>query len=570
MKLIDVLIKYLKAEGVDTVFGVPGGLLHPFFYSIEKNEDIDLVVAKHETGAVFMCDGWSRVTNKIGVCAGTSGPGSTNLLTGVAVAYSDCVPMLVITGQAPSANMGSGAAQETTPEDINIVEMFKPVTKYSAMISNPNRGAHHIRRALRNALSGRQGPVHLNVPVDLWAREVDENWFDPKTYRPQTSYFDREAVIKASEALFNASYPVLFVGAGVGSSRAQEHLYSLAKFLPAKVATTPRAKGLFPEDHALSMGVFGFASHKLARETLLGDQVDVLFGIGASFDETSTMNWDQKLRPKDKLIQNDIKVEIIGRNYPVDIPLIGDAQTILIEILHHIHRFMREGRRPRSKWNPDEIIDSNIRYDEIDKRTADVSPLTPQRWRAELSEALPQEAIVFSDIGGHMLFNIHHLQIKEGQQFIINLGFGSMGHGTAAPVGASIGLKKKLPVFAIIGDACFTMQGMELLAAVEYDVPAIWIVEQNQCHGIIWHGSKQVSGHPMDSIRYKKKLSISKIAEAMGLKAFTVDKPNMIAEAIGLAMQHNGPSLIEVIVDPDIAPPLGERAKTVGGFKDKQ
>src|SRR4029077_11894395 len=177
-RAIDVFIRYLKAEGVHTVFGIPGGLLHPFVEALEADDEMRGVMSKHEQGAAFMADGYARTTGKLAVCAGTSGPGATNLVTGVACAFADGVPMLVITGQAASHALGKGAAQETPREGIDIVEMFRPVTKYSAMVTTAESLSHHLRRALRLALTGRPGPVHLNVPVDLWERASDEQWFE--------------------------------------------------------------------------------------------------------------------------------------------------------------------------------------------------------------------------------------------------------------------------------------------------------------------------------------------------------------------------------------------------------
>src|SRR5580693_10754973 len=193
-RVIDVFLRYLKAEGVRVVFGIPGGLLHPLFEAVENDDDIRLVVSKHEEGAAFMADGYARIGRGLSVCAGTSGPGATNLMTGVACAFADGVPMLVVTGQAASHALGKGAAQETSREDIDIVEMFRPVTKYSAMVTSAESMPHHLRRAMRLALSGRPGPVHLNVPVDLWEKASGEAWFDPKTYRPESRGFDRQAV----------------------------------------------------------------------------------------------------------------------------------------------------------------------------------------------------------------------------------------------------------------------------------------------------------------------------------------------------------------------------------------
>jgi len=568
--MIDIFLRYLRAEGARVVFGVPGGLLHPFFAAVEREPDLELVVAKHECGAAFMADGYARAGRCLAVCAGTSGPGATNLLTGVAVAYSDGVPMLVITGQAPSHALGKGAAQETPPEDIDIVAMFKPVTKYSTMVQGPKRMSHHLRRALRLALTGRPGPVHLNVPVDFWDQPADEEWFEPSSYRPTTSVFDRGCVAQASKALVEAEYPVILVGSGAATAGAEEHVRALAELLPARVATTPRAKGVFPEDHPLSMGVMGIGGHQAARKTLLGDRVDVLLTAGASLSETTTLNWHPAFRPSKALLQLDIMVDRIARNYPVDVPLVGDAQSIAIELIYHIHRLVREGETPRSKWDAAPSLQhGHDFYDEPVLRTSSQRPVTPQRWRTELTEVLPDDAIVFSDIGGHMLFNIHDLRIGTQQDFMLNLGFGSMGHGTCAPIGAALTTPAR-PVIAIIGDACFTMNGLDLLTAAEYDIDVLWIVENNQMHGITWHGSKLVGdGEPMNSVRYRRPLDVASIARAMGIAAWTVEQPGELAGIASEALTQRGPRLIEVRVDGRVIPPLGDRAKAIAGFRDQ-
>jgi acetolactate synthase-1/2/3 large subunit len=563
-RAIDVFMKYLKAEGVTVVFGIPGGLLHPFFEFIETDPDIQLVVTKHEEGAAFMADGHARTSRRLSVCAGTSGPGATNMITGVACAFADGIPMLVVTGQAASHTFGKGAAQETSREDMDIVAMFRPVTKYSAMVTSPESMAQHLRRALRHALTGRPGPVHLNVPVDLWERPLEEVWFDPKTYRPDTRTFDRVAVQRAAAYLMRAKHPVLFVGSGVGSAGAEEHLRSLAELLPGRVATTPRGKGLFPEDHPLSLGVMGFAGHSAARETLLGPDCDVLFTVGTSLNETATLNWAPALRQGRTFIQLDIDPDRIGRNYPVDVALVGDAQTVLVELVYHLHRQLRDGARAASLWGAAAPIVKV--FADAALRKSNQVPLTPQRWRCDLEEVLPDDAVVFSDIGGHMLSNIHHLTIRQGQKFVLNLGFGSMGHGTVAPIGAALAERGRR-VFAIIGDACFTMNGMELVTAAEYDIPVIWIVENNNMHGITWHGSKLVGSRvPLASVRYRRPLEIAAMARAMGLAAWVVDGPGQMQKTLGEALRHTGPSLIEVRVDGNIAPPLGDRVKSIAGF----
>ncbi|MBK6920805.1 MAG: thiamine pyrophosphate-binding protein [Deltaproteobacteria bacterium] len=570
LTMADVFLRYLRAEGARVVFGVPGGLLHPFFAAVARDPEFRLIVTRHECGAAFMADGFARTGGAMAVCAGTSGPGATNLLTGVACAYSDGVPMLVVTGQAPSHALGKGAAQETPPEDIDIVAMFKPITKYSTMIPGPARLAHHLRRALRLALTGRPGPVHLNIPVDYWDQPAVEDWFDPATYRPAYELFDRRAVSSAARRLLTARKPVILIGSGAATSDAAEHVRSLAELLPARVATTPRAKGVFPEDHPLSLGVMGIAGHSAARIALLSDDVDVLLTVGASLNETTTLNWHPRFRPSEALIQIDVMADRIARNYPVDIALVGDAQTIAIELIYHIHRLLRDGVAAQSAWRDElELTHGHEFYDAPELRCSDAVPVTPQRWRVELNAVLPEDAVVFSDIGGHMLFNVHDLCIREQQRFVLNLGFGSMGHGTAAPIGAALAEPQR-PIIAIIGDACFAMQGMELLTAVEYDIPVVWIVENNQMHGITWFGSQLVgAGEPLDAVRNRRPVDIAGIARAMGLHAWVVERPRELGPAVREALAGRHPAVIEVRVAAEIAPPLGPRAQVIAGFRDR-
>jgi acetolactate synthase-1/2/3 large subunit len=296
----------------------------------------------------------------------------------------------------------------------------------------------------------------------------------------------------------------------------------------------------------------------------------VLFVVAASLNETTTLNWQTAIRPKTALIHLDIDADRIGRNYPVDVSLLGDARVVLTELEDRLRRLIREQGIGRSEWSVrNRGLSAEHRYMDAELRTSNQMPLTPQRWRTDLGKVLPDDAIIFSDIGGHMLFNIHHLCIGSSQRFVLNFGFGSMGHGTAAPIGAAIAHPDR-PVFTIIGDACFTMNGMEIITAREYGVPLIWIVENNNMHGITWHGSKRVGRkRPLESIRYKNHLDIAAIARAMGLDAWVVDAPGQIQSVVEYALACGRPAVIEVRVDPTISPPLGDRARSIAGFVKK-
>lgn len=563
---LELCLRYLKAEGAKVVFGIPGGLLHPFFAAVDADPDLRLVIARHEEGAAFMADGFARVARRLAVCAATGGPGATNLLTGVACAYADGVPLLVLTGQVATPDHGRGALQETGREGIDIVEMFRPITKYTAMVASAESLARHLRRALRLALTGRQGPVHLNLPLDLWREPVQESWFEPGTYRPRTTAFDRAAVQQAADTLLDARYPAILAGSGVYSGDAEELLSALAELLPARVATSPRGKGCFPEDHPLSLGVLGFAGHAQARETLLGSEVDVLLTAGTSLNETTTYHWSPRLRAGKALLQIDIDPDRVGRNYPVDVPLVGDVHTILTELLYHLHRAIRSGRTPRSRWrDAPALTRGHERYRSPALRVSDAVPVTPQRWRCELEEVLPPGAIVVSDTGGHTLFNLHDLCLRKGQSFLLNLGFASMGHGVCAGIGAALADPSR-PVVAIVGDACFAMNGMELITAVEYGIPVIWIVENNYMHGITFHGSKLLTpDRPLGCVRARRRVDVAAIAHAMGLAVWVVERPGQLGDALCEAIRGQGPALLDVRVDPEIPPPLEDRALSIAG-----
>lgn len=244
--MIHLFLRYLKRAGVRVVFGVPGGLLHPFLSAVEKEREFRLIIPQHEEGAAFMADGYARTSGQLAVCAGTSGPGVTNLITGVSVAHADGVPLLAVTGQAPSHTFGKGTSQETAPEDIDIVGMYRPITRYSTMVISPEHASHHLRRALRRALSGRSGPVHLNVPVNFWKCLVeDDSWDSPETYLVPPTGCDGRLLRRGVEFLATAKLPVFLVGSGIRNAKAEEALLRAAEALPARVVTPPRAKGVF-------------------------------------------------------------------------------------------------------------------------------------------------------------------------------------------------------------------------------------------------------------------------------------------------------------------------------------
>ncbi|MCA9634460.1 MAG: thiamine pyrophosphate-binding protein [Myxococcales bacterium] len=541
------MLAWLKAAGVRRVFGIPGGLAHPLFVALGDDPELELVVTRHEEGAAFMADGSARASGELAACAATAGPGATNLLTGVACAHADGIPLIALTGQAARRTIGLGTSQECAREGIDLVGMFASVSAWSSMIGRPEDLDRHMAAALRAQRAGRPAPIHLNVPVDLWSQPVADGPIAPPV-APRC--VDLDAVDLAAAALEQADEPLILVGSGAIGAR---HLLAeFAERLDADVVTTPRAKGLFPEDAPRSLGVLGFGGQAAARRAAY-EESDLLLAIGATLNETTTSGFLPGLCEGRRVVQIDVDPTRIGRAYPVDVGVVGDASAVLTALLAAL-----SSRTPRPRR-------ASARTPDPAEPTPASAALHPARWRQELQAALPARAVIFSDIGGHMLFNLRHLRIGAGQRFVLNLGFGSMGHGTAAPIGAALAFAGSRPVIAIVGDACLGMNGMELLTAVEVGAQVVWIVEDNQMHGITWHGARALEGRGMDAVVPRHPLDVAAWSRALGLPTWVVDGPGQIADALSRALP--GPGLIQVRVDPSVAPPLGERARAFEGFQ---
>ncbi len=560
IKAADLLIKYLEQEGVEYVFEVPGSVLMPVNRALHDSKKITPILAKHEEGAAFMACGYARVSGKLGVCMGTAGPGSTNMMTGVASAYGDFTPILVLTGQVFTSTFGKGALQESSIDGIDVVAMYKPVTKYSAMVFKGSMLPEMIRRALRYALSGRQGPVHLNLPRDVMEEEIDLDLRKVETYRGWSQPFDRESIKRASAYLSKAERPAMLLGNGTLSSNATEEAKTIAEMLNIPVVTTPKAKSAFPSDHPLSLGPFGFGSSLLA-EKYLSQGVDVLLTVGTRFTEWGTQAWDNRLLPANALLQIDIDPYEIGKNYPVTVGLVGDAKAILTEIYYEIKRQMKsitDFKPNRSIAEFAKFKNESQIYLEEEKMYSDSNPIKPQRLMKDLRESLPRDAIVFVDAGNSLTWTTHYFSVYLPNTFIIGIGFSSMGYATAAVVGAKFALPDK-PVIAIAGDGAFLMNGMEVATAVNYNLPVIWIILNDAHLGMVYHGQKMAPNARVVASTFKR-VDFCKVAEGLGAQGIRIEKPgeinmNMMDEIIA----SGRPTVLDVVIDPEEPPPMKSR-----------
>ena len=504
-----------------------------------------------------MADGYARIKGSLGVCFATSGPGATNLVTGVATSYVDNIPVLVLTGQVATSSYGKGAFQDSTKEGVDSVQMFDSITLHSSMIISKYMAHDQIKEALRIALTGKRGPVHLSLPKDVMASELECELPTSTTYRPPAEYFDRRMVIEAAQELADAKTPAILIGTGAVTSSACEDIKELAEMLNIPVATTPKAKGAFPEDHPLSLGVFGLCGSPMAEKCLMSGQTDVLLIIGSSLNQMTTLSWDPRLAPSKCLIHINIDPAEIGKNYKVDIPLIGDARTIVNEISFRIMRLIQDKESTEEGTKRVARIRQEVGlYVSPEKIESNSIPVKPQRMIKELERALPENAIIFSDTGSHMCWAIHYLTTKRPNSFICPFGLLSMGYSTAAAIGGKLAAPDR-PVVSLVGDGCFQMNGMEVATAVNYDIPVVWIIQNNAKLGLVHELQKAPLGGKTVTTTFKK-VDFAKIAEGLGAKGYQIEKPGELEELLPKVIASNEPSVIDCTIDSTEIPPLAE------------
>ncbi|MEK7232889.1 MAG: thiamine pyrophosphate-binding protein [Elusimicrobiota bacterium] len=555
---VHLLLDYLEREGVEYIFGIPGGPIMPLYEALYARGRIKPVLTKHEEGAAFMADGYARASGRIGVCCTTTGPGATNALTGLAVSFADQVPVLLLTAQVPTHQFGMGAFQESGPETIDLVGLFKPVTKWSAMIPHPERTAAYVRAALRTMQSGRPGPVHLNIPLDFIGRPIEEEgeFVAVPRYRFAGELFDRRSVREAAERLLTARRPVILAGHGVNVSRAWKPLRALAERLRVPVATTFKAKGALPEDHPLSLGVFGYSGHPETQEFVLSVETDLLFVVGSSLGEVSSCGFDPRLAQKKSFLQLDVDAGAIGRNFPVDVGLPGDATAVLVELRYEIERRLKSGWAAAPPFSPP------MRRSEDAESAAPEEGLSPRAVLRELREALPRNATVFVDNGSIRAWAGRYFPVHRENSFFVNMGMASMGYAVAASVGGKLA-RPGSPVVALVGDAAFAMNGMEVHTAVEHQVPVIWVVINNGGHGMIYHGEKAQFGGTFCSSVFRRALDIAGIARGLGAQAVRVESPGELVSAVRRSLTAGGPVVIDVLTDLKEPPPMGSRVRSL-------
>jgi acetolactate synthase-1/2/3 large subunit len=374
VRVADQIIEQLEREGVTHIFGVPGAPLTPFFAALRARSRIKFVMARHEEGAAYMANAFARVSGGLAVCCVTSGPGATNALTGAACAHADSLPVLYLTGQVATRVFGMGAIQESTAHGVDVVSMFRPVTKVSTMLSSPETSLRIVRNAIRAATNGRPGPVHINVPTDLARSAVAYDVLDRSCYQQALKgVASAQDIASAATLLSAAKRPTIFAGHGVALANAESALVQLAERLDAAVITSPKGKGVFPEHHPLSLGVFGMGGHARADAWL--ESHDVILVVGSSLNEFASGAWNRRLRAERGVIHIDVDPSEIGKNYPVALGLHGDAGETLTALRLALGAATERGTQRRIA----EISATVPRWEQAEHRRSSSAPIAPPR-----------------------------------------------------------------------------------------------------------------------------------------------------------------------------------------------
>jgi acetolactate synthase-1/2/3 large subunit len=544
VRAADALVDGLIAGGVELVFGLPGGAISPMYDAFLDHPEVRVVTTRHEAGAIFAAAGYCRATNKPCVVMVTSGPGILNALTGLASAHYDHLPILVLVGEVPRGRFGKGALQEGSPYgDLDIVKMTAGITRFAAECTDANQAPALLERAIQAATSGAQGPALLTLPIDVATTRIRP----PRLARASRFELvaDTELTGAAADALEHARRPLLFVGSGARWGDGPRRVLALAERLQAPVMTTPKAKGLFPDDHPLCLGVFGLGSHPSTSDYLNGG-VDVLLAIGSSLGEAATSGWSPLLSPTEHFIQVDIDPRQLGRSYPITMGLHGDASRVLGGLLAQLG----PGLRPLRSFGIRRFDDATLVANGAQGR------ISPQRALWELQEIMPRDTLYSLDIGEHMLFGIHHLRINEPNSFILSLGFGSMGSGIGAGLGIKLARPDR-PVVAVCGDGCFSMALCDLATAVRERVPFAVVVLNDQRFGMVEIGCQAI--YSRTASFGAGPLDIPQLARGVGARSLVVERAGDLLLLDLVDHMEHGPVVVDVRIDRDVRMPKNAR-----------
>ena len=529
----EILIDALVEQGVDTIFGYPGGAVLNIYDALYKNSDrIRHILTAHEQGAAHAADGYARVTGKVGVCLATSGPGATNLVTGIATAYMDSIPMVAITGNVGTSLIGRDSFQE-----VYIAGITMPITKHNFVVRDVDELADTVRDAFRIAASGRPGPVLIDIPKDITAAKCE---FIPKgkVEINETYEISDEELQTVADMIAASERPMIYYGGGVETSDAGDMLLQLQRKADIPSAHTMMAIGCIPDTEPLSLGMIGM--HGTVSAAWAVERCDLLVCIGARFSDRVATN-TKRFAPSAKVIHIDIDNAEINKNIGVDYAIVSDAETFLEKVMPYIKEAKHDAWRAQ-------IAEWQTKLDYVPKD--DESVIHPHQLLRTVAEETPEDTIIATDVGQHQLWSAQYNGRKHVRQFLTSGGLGTMGFGYGAALGAQVAFPDRTVVH-ITGDGSFHMNLNEICTAVSYNLPVITIIMNNRVLGNVRQWQTMFYGSRYSQTDPHRKTDYVKLADAFGARGVRVTNIAELRDALREAMKRTGPVLIDAQIDKD-------------------
>ncbi|MFT7772545.1 thiamine pyrophosphate-binding protein [Roseateles sp.] len=582
----DLLVDALAALGVEYVFGVPGGAIEPLYNALARGArrgGPQAIVARNEQGAAYMADGYARETGRLGVCIATSGPGATNLITGVACAYDNNVPMLVITGQPPIKNFGKGALQESSCTGINTVAMFRPCTRYNSLVSHADQLPTKLFNALMQAQRAPSGPSHLSIPVDILRQPLPDDVELPDfagLLRRAPMLVDLPASRELARLLFSAREPVWLIGDGCGD--AVDELMQLVQLTDGCFITTPDGKGLVNPRHPRYRGVFGFGGHASAA-ALLQDEPDLIVALGTGFGEFNSGGWSTALL-NGRLVHVDDSDENLMRSPMARLHVRGHIKSVCDQLIALLAS-SEHGRDAQLLPFLHPQVARQAYEAMVDSPRAlrgDSSPVKPQRLVATLGERCPPQTRFVADAGNSAAWAVHYLAPQDrradrvaghapgGRErrgrhpswLRVTMDFAPMGWAIGSAVGIAMA-NRRCPVVCLTGDGSYLMNGQEITVAAELGLPVLYVVLNDGALGMVKHGQRLAGAEPIGF--QLPKVDFAAMAAAMGIPGHVVrSSQDLDALDFHALLSRRGPTLLDVRIDGEEVPPMNLRMKTLG------